>query len=85
MYYIYVIWSDKLRKRYVGSCQNIEKRLKQHNTCKTPFTSRGIPWILLYKEAFKTKSEALKRKKFLKSGVGRKWLDEMFPHFKTSH
>jgi putative endonuclease len=85
MYYIYVIWSNKLRKRYVGSCQDIEKRLRQHNAGKTPFTLRGIPWILIHQEAFKTRSEALKREKFLKSGIGRKWLDEMLLYFKASH
>jgi len=85
MYYVYVIWSEKLRKRYVGSTQNIEKRLEQHNKGKTPFTLRGIPWNLIYHEAFTTRSEALKREKFLKSGAGRNWLDKMFPDYKASH
>ncbi len=85
MYFVYVIWSNKLQKRYVGSAQNIEIRLKQHNAGKTPFTLRGIPWILIYHEIYKTKSEALKREKFLKSGVGRKWLDETFPNYRAAH
>jgi putative endonuclease len=85
MYYVYVIWSEKLKKRYVDSTQNIEKRLEQHNKGKTLFTLRGIPWILIYREAFETRSEALKREKILKSGVGRSWLDKMFPEYKASH
>jgi putative endonuclease len=82
MYSVYVIWSNKLKKRYVGSTQDIESRLKQHNSGKTPFTLRGIPWILIYNETFETRSEALIREKFLKSGTGRKWLDEMFPQYR---
>ena len=82
MYYSYVIWSNKLLKRYIGSTQNIEKRLNQHNSGKTPFTLRGIPWILIYSESFETKDEAIRREKFLKSGIGRKWLDEKFPQYR---
>jgi putative endonuclease len=84
MYYTYVIWSCKLQKRYVGPGQHIEKRLKQHNAGKTPFTLRGIPWILIYHEGFETRSEAIKREKLLKSGAGRNWLDKKFPNYKAS-
>ncbi|MBN1398624.1 MAG: GIY-YIG nuclease family protein [Bacteroidetes bacterium] len=84
MYFVYVIWSKKLQKRYTGSTKNVEKRIKQHNDGRTPFTRRGTPWILIYFETFETKSEALKREIFLKSGAGRNWLDKMFPEYKAS-
>jgi len=35
---------------------------------------RGTNWELLYKEEFENKSEALKREKWLKTGVGREYL-----------
>jgi putative endonuclease len=77
MYSIYVLWSYKLHKRYVGSTEKTpEDRLIEHNHGKTPFTSNGIPWILIHSESYPTLSEARKRELFLKSGVGRKWLDE---------
>ena len=77
MYWIYVLWSYKLHKRYVGSTgERPEDRLIKHNHSKTPFTSTGIPWILIHSESFPTLREARKRELFLKSGVGRKWLDE---------
>ena len=76
MYYVYVLWSDKLHKRYIGSTADIEKRIAEHNRGCNKFTKGGIPWILVYQEEFTSKREALKREKFLKSGVGRAWLDE---------
>jgi len=76
MFTVYVLWSDKLQKRYVGSCEDIKLRLKQHNNGESKFTKGGIPWVLIYSEIFPTNSEARKRELFLKSGVGRKWLDE---------
>jgi putative endonuclease len=82
MYFVYVLWSYKLRKRYIGSSENAEERLTKHNAGKSTFTKRGIPWISIHKETYRTKAEALIREKFLKSGMGRKWLDESFPEFK---
>jgi putative endonuclease len=77
MYFIYVLLSENLNKRYIGSTQDMYTRLKEHNLGKSKFTSAGIPWKLIYKETFSTNSEARKREIFLKSGVGRKFLDEI--------
>jgi putative endonuclease len=77
MYFVYVLWSEKLHKRYVGHTQNIESRLKEHNSGKVHFTKAGIPWRIVYKEEYPSRSEAMKREKFLKSGKGRKLLDEI--------
>ena len=63
MYYIYVLWSSKLIKRYVGSTDNVEKRLDEHNRGSNRFTKGGIPWITVYQEEFSTKTEALKRER----------------------
>ncbi len=82
MYFVYVLWSFKLRKRYVGSTGNVEKRLEEHNRGCNKFTKGGIPWILIYEEEYETKSESRKRESFLKSGQGRKWLDNKFPNFR---
>jgi predicted GIY-YIG superfamily endonuclease len=34
---------------------------------------------MIYSEEYKSKVEAIKREHFLKSGQGRKWLDEIIP------
>jgi putative endonuclease len=77
MCWTYVLWSHRLNKRYVGSTQkHFKDRLAEHNLGKTPFTSKGIPWIIIHHESYATLSEARKRELFLKSGIGRKWLDK---------
>jgi len=50
--------------------------LSEHNHGKNKFTKGGITWTLIYKENLSTKTEALKRENFLKTGQGRKWLNE---------
>jgi putative endonuclease len=81
MYYIYVLWSSKLQKRYIGSTDIVGKRINEHNRGSNKFTKGGIPWTKIYQEEFQTKTEALKREKFLKSGQGRAWLDEKLNDF----
>ena len=73
----YVLWSEELRKRYIGSTENLQKRIKEHNAGKSKFTKSGIPWNLIYYETFEEKKDALQREMFLKSGQGRKILDSI--------
>lgn len=57
-----------------GHCQDIENRLKEHNTGKTKSTKGYIPWQLVYFETFNSREEAIEREKFFKSGKGREFL-----------
>jgi len=41
------------------------------------FTSQNRPFRLIYSEEFSSKTEAIRREKFLKSGQGRKFLDNL--------
>lgn len=78
MYYVYIIFSKKLKKKYIGSTSNLKTRLHKHNSRKSKFTSRGVPWCLLYYEAFLNKSDAIREELFLKSGRGRDRLNYLF-------
>ena len=77
MYFVYVIQSLSHNNRYIGSTDNVIKRVQEHNLGKCRYTSGRRPWELVYKETFKTRSEAMKREKFLKSGQGRKYLNKI--------
>ncbi len=76
MHYVYVLKSERNDKRYVGyTGKTPEVRLIEHNRGSSSYTSRNIPFKLLYSESFENKTEALQKEKFLKSGQGRKFLD----------
>ncbi len=53
---------------YIGSTNNLEKRLHAHNNTKAGahYTKIRRPVILIYKEEFKTSTEAKKRESALK-------------------
>jgi len=83
MYHVYVLWSNKLQKRYIGFSSDLVKRLSEHNSGKSPFTKTGMPWLLIHSEEYLTETEARRREKFLKSGVGRKFLDSILKNKDT--
>ena len=65
------------KKIYIGQTNNLELRVAKHNDQKVKSTKdRGI-WKLIYKETFKTRSEAMKNEKYLKSGPGRDYLKKL--------
>ena len=74
MYFVYALWTETFDKIYVGYTTGIDKRLKAHNSGKSKYTSRFMPWILFFKEEAHTKEAALKKEKYYKSGWGRKKL-----------
>lgn len=78
MFNIYVLKSLKNAKRYVGfTSKSAQERLVEHNSGKNSFTRQNKPFMLIYTEEYPTKTEAMKREKFLKSGQGRKFLDQI--------
>jgi len=74
MFWIYVLKSEKYDKSYVGSTNDLTRRLSQHNAGLGNFTKNYRPWNMIYTEEFETHTEALQREKFLKSKSGRKFL-----------
>ena len=78
MFYVYVLKSVKNSKRYIGSTSLLpEARLKEHNAGANRFTKGNRPFVLIYQEEYGNRTEARKRELFLKSGIGRKYLDEI--------
>ena len=52
---------------YVGYTNNIKKRLSLHNSGKGAKFTRGRKWMLIYKEKFKSKKEAISREYYIKN------------------
>ena len=75
-YYAYVLQSTVNQKFYYGHTQNLEVRLKEHNSGKTKSTKANIPYQIVFYEVCKTREEAVKREKFFKTGSGRDYIKE---------
>ena len=51
---------------YVGYTNDLKKRISLHNSGKGAKFTRGRKWILIYKEKFKSKKEAISREYYIK-------------------
>jgi len=47
------------KKTYVGYTNNIDDRLKKHNSNKGAKSTKGYKWLLIYSKKFKSKNEAM--------------------------
>ena len=52
---------------YVGYTNNLKKRINLHNSGKGAKFTRGRKWVLIYKERFKSKKEAISREYYIKN------------------
>jgi putative endonuclease len=73
-FYIYILFSFKDKRLYIGYTENIENRIAEHQKGRVRATRFRLPLILIYYEAFTDKKDAKAREKFLKSGFGRSQL-----------
>ena len=77
MFTVYILKSLKNNKRYVGyTSKDSFQRLAEHNRGCNKWTKHNGPFTIVYTEGYDDKQNAIKREKFLKSGQGRKFLDE---------
>mgnify|MGYP000966292449 FL=1 len=67
MYYVYMLKSKSFKPiTYVGYTNNLKKRISLHNSSKGAKFTRGRKWMLIYKEKFKSKKEAISREYYIK-------------------
>ena len=66
MYFLYILKSLKDLGYYIGITNNLEVRLKEHNFGKTKSLKSRLPFVIVYNEEYKTKTDARKREIELK-------------------
>ncbi len=74
MYYVYVLKAPVSGRLYTGYTSDLRKRLAEHNAKKSSYTKSRGPYELIYYEACLHSSDAKMREKYLKSGMGKRYL-----------
>jgi putative endonuclease len=75
MYFTYILQSESTGRYYIGSTDNLDRRVAQHNDpsykgSKTTKCFKGL-WKLVYADSFQTRSEAMSREREIKSWKSR--------------
>ena len=65
-FYVYVLKNKVSKKLYIGSTNNLEKRLEEHRKGKVFSTKNFIDFDLIYYEAYTSERDARIREKHLK-------------------
>ncbi len=76
-YYTYILYSQKLGSFYKGHCNNINDRLRRHNSGYEKYTVKGLPWELVWFKMMDSKSEASIFEKKLKNLNQKRLIDLM--------
>ena len=75
-FFIYILYSSKLEKYYVGSTNDIEDRLYRHNSGQSAFTKTGIPWVMIHTEERATRVEAVRLEMCIKKRGAKRYLQD---------
>ena len=79
-WYVYVLQNER-KRQYIGSTNNLRKRILQHNSGKSRSTKFGVPWKTVYCEISINQQDTRARERYLKSGIGRKYLKNRLKFF----
>ncbi|MGE5042051.1 MAG: GIY-YIG nuclease family protein [Candidatus Levyibacteriota bacterium] len=82
-YYVYVLKSLRSHKFYTGYTSNLRKRFSQHQNDQSTYTKGRGPFELIYYEASMNEGDAIAREKYLKSGMGKRYIRNRLKRFLT--
>ena len=71
MWFVYVLRSLKDDELYIGSTNDVRRRLSEHNSARVDSTKDRTPFRLEAYVAVKDKARAIELEQYLKTGSGR--------------
>ena len=78
MHFCYVLYSSNLDKYYIGSTSDqLEERLRKHNSNHKGFTGSVNDWLIMYFEEFTDLKLARKREREIKAKKSRTFIEKL--------
>ncbi len=81
MHYVYLLVSQRDGKWYTGCAEDMRKRFKEHSDGKVVSTKGRGPFEIIYYEACIDAHDAFTREKYLKTGMGKRYLKNRLKRF----
>ena len=82
-YYVYVLKSLQDGNKYTGFTTNLSLRFEAHTSGKVPSTKHRRPLELIYFEGCRSRKDAIKREKYLKTHYGKMYLGKRLKSYFT--
>ena len=82
-YCVYILFSEKLNKFYIGQTENMQQRIEKHNTPdpdRNDFTQKGIPWSLFLKIEGDNRLHIQKMERYIKKMKSKKYILKLQKH-----
>ena len=77
-YFVYLLYSERIDKYYVGKSENPANRLNYHNSeVNNIWTKRGKPWESKTTIEFENEAQASKAERFIKKQKSRKFIEKI--------
>ncbi|WP_221418107.1 GIY-YIG nuclease family protein, partial [Fulvivirga kasyanovii] len=78
MYSVYILYSEKLSKFYIGYSSNVLSRQDYHNSeANVIWTSKGKPWQAYFVISDLSESQAIRIEKHIKKMKSRKYIENL--------
>ncbi len=74
-YFVYILFSKKLNRYYIGSTSNLKRRLKEHLYKHRGFTARAKDWTIVYQEECASKNDAIQKEQAIKLKKSRSYIE----------
>jgi len=81
MFFVYILQSKIDNSFYIGQTNGLHKRLDFHNSGLSRYTSHKKPWKIVYFEEYNTRTEAIKRERFLKQQRNRNFYNSLIKNW----
>lgn len=81
MYYFYVLRFIENKKLYYGFTNDLKRRIREHRSKSSNFTSRNGKFDLIFYEAYANETDAREAEKYFKSGHGREVLKSKLKNY----
>ena len=74
--FVYILFSEKSSRYYVGQTADIIDRLKRHNSGRVSSTKYGVPWKIVLQIEVSDRSEAMLLETKIKKRGAKRFIDD---------
>ncbi|MCF6180933.1 GIY-YIG nuclease family protein [Lutibacter sp.] len=73
---MYILYSEKRSKHYVGQTADVNKRLSRHNQGLVPSTKGGKPWKIILQLKVSNRNEAIILENKIKKRGAKRFIED---------